>query len=828
MLRRLRNLYKRYAAAHFSVPTWSAPLRLPNQQLVGHLDKISIVAGQLIVEGWSVADRLTFMSGCNEEIVVPNLLREDVATQLNVNPDCGFHVCVPWENQEILVSLELADEVVRRQIDFPKEKVLLAANWRVRLNFVRDLLLNSHSLLRLFLFDNPITRSAVKTRLGFTEQVQKQSLETRIFEREGLSETPLSVPITIILPAYNAFEVLKECLHRVSKHTDLPWHLIIIEDASTDQRVRPWLRVWSDWYGERVTLIENESNQGFIGSVNRGFELAIERGEHVVLLNSDALVPNAWASRLIRPITQHHRIASVTPMSNDATILSVPDMHSTTQLEPGQADAIDEIARKFNPEAELSVLPTGVGFCMGVNIEYLRRVPSFDHAFGRGYGEEVDWCQKVRKIGGRHVGLPGLFVEHRGGESFGCEAKERAIRENNRIVSKRYIRFDSEVAEFISNDPMATARLTLSLAKLQSEAIDRIPLYLAHSLGGGAESYLKERIKFDVARGPGAVVIRVGGRSRWRLEIHTDLGVMSGETSDFSFLLRLISLLPSLEITYSCAVGDTDPADIPSCLLRIGQACSDSWLEVLFHDYFPLSPSYTLLDSKGIYRDVAALNCKDRAHFSRRLNGDLVDLDGWRAAWGRLLRFADRVTVFSQDSRDKVLQVYPHLSEKTRVQPHKLIRKPELLEKPNQGEEIIAVLGNIGKAKGAAIVQELARRIEEIEGFRLVLIGNIDPNFQLPASVKVTGTYQRTSVSKIAKELCVTRWLIPSIWPETFSYTTHEALATGLPVHAFHIGAQGSAVAQASNGNPVHFDPGADLVGFILDTIPQRLIAEAA
>ena len=39
------------------------------------------------------------------------------------------------------------------------------------------------------------------------------------------------------------------------------------------------------------------------------------------------------------------------------------------------------------------------------------------------------------------------------------------------------------------------------------------------------------------------------------------------------------------------------------------------------------------------------------------------------------------------------------------------------------------------------------------------------------------------------------------------SYTIHEALATGLPVYAFDIGAQGEAVAAAANGTAMPFQP---------------------
>ena len=132
--------------------------------------------------------------------------------------------------------------------------------------------------------------------------------------------------ITIVLPVYNAFEVLPEVLDRVVRHTDLPWRLILIEDASTDPGIRPFLRQWvADQqlaFPGRIALIENKENQGFIRSVNAGLKRALAYSDHVVLLNSDALVPKAWASRLMRPFIAHDRVATVTPMSNDAEIFS--------------------------------------------------------------------------------------------------------------------------------------------------------------------------------------------------------------------------------------------------------------------------------------------------------------------------------------------------------------------------------------------------------------------------------------------------------------------------------------------------------------------------
>jgi len=85
--------------------------------------------------------------------------------------------------------------------------------------------------------------------------------------------------------------------------------------------------------------------------------------------------------------------------------------------------------------------------------------------------------------------------------------------------------------------------------------------------------------------------------------------------------------------------------------------------------------------------------------------------------------------------------------------------------------------------------------------------------------VPVHGGYRPEEIPALARRYGVTHWLIPSIWPETFAYTIHEALATGLPVLAFDIGAQGEAVAAAQNGVPLPFVPGGDHAAAITEAL---------
>ena len=76
-----------------------------------------------------------------------------------------------------------------------------------------------------------------------------------------------------------------------------------------DPRIRPFLRDWVagvEAAGDgRASLIENPVNLGFIGAVNLGLARAQQQAPDapVVLLNSDAFVPEAWLSRLVAPST---------------------------------------------------------------------------------------------------------------------------------------------------------------------------------------------------------------------------------------------------------------------------------------------------------------------------------------------------------------------------------------------------------------------------------------------------------------------------------------------------------------------------------------------
>jgi GT2 family glycosyltransferase len=783
------------------------------------------------VVGWANAEKLRLLFAGTETETVPTLRREDVATALGLSENLGFNMLLPATLDMLLNSAAPGLVVTPRPDHAPVNpislSIQLSLRMRVRLmaDFLRDMAAELPAIMGWMMTANPIFRKRIRARLRLDPPQFCGMLDPQFLPCASVPPDPNFAPhIDIVLPVYNAFDLLRDCLDRVERHTDLPWRLILIEDGSTDERVRPFLREWAAGR-DRVELLENPHNLGFISSVNRGLARAMEgdfpQSGPVVLLNSDALVPQGWAARLVQPFRDAPDVATVTPMSNDAEIFSVPAICCRTVLVAEQGEAIDAVAQRLRGAAPLPEVPTGVGFCMAMGRRWLAQVPELDTAFGRGYGEEVDWCQKVARRGGRHLALPGLFVEHRGGESFGSEEKKALVLQHNRIVSRRYPDYDQSVQNFIISDPLRTARLALGLAWAGSLDRERaVPVYLAHSMGGGADHWLEHRMAADLEEGCPSVVLRIGGMRRWQLELVTPQDRMIGQSDSMGAIRDLLAVLPRRHVIYSCGVGDPDPVEIPEMLLSL--LSEGDRATILFHDYFPLSPSYTLLDHDGIYRGPVCPPRLDPAHSAQRPDGHRVSLEEWQGAWAEFAARADLV-VFSDSSAMQVAAVWPDMKDRIHIHPHGLRHTvPRVPVPPADAPPVLAVLGNIGKQKGAGLVQSLAnQRARGGAGPKLVLIGNIDTAFDLPDSIALHGSYMVSDLPHLVAHYGVTHWLIPSIWPETYCYTAHEALATGLPVLAFDLGAQGDAVRAAENGIEMPFDAEADLAQTVLQTFEQ-------
>ena len=198
--------------------------------------------------------------------------------------------------------------------------------------------------------------------------------------------------LDIIIPVYRGEKAVRRCLDSVlaSDAMELA-DVVIINDASPERGITAFL---DDFAAQRSdSLINYDVNQGFVACVNAAAALHPDRD--FVILNADTEVASDWLQRLVRHGVNHPRAATITPFSNNATIASYPKLVTENALPRGED--IETLYKRFARanDGEVLEMPTAIGFCTWIRRSAWQEASGFDAVFGRGYGEEVDFCCKL-------------------------------------------------------------------------------------------------------------------------------------------------------------------------------------------------------------------------------------------------------------------------------------------------------------------------------------------------------------------------------------------------------------------------------------------------
>lgn len=241
--------------------------------------------------------------------------------------------------------------------------------------------------------------------------------------------------VDVIIPVYNGYEDLQKCVMSLKRHTCLERHrLLLINDCSPDERIRPYLDALA---GDGIVVLHNERNLGFSGSVNRGMRFLAPHD--VILLNSDTIVTKNWIEKITACAYRDETIGTVTPLSNSATLCSVPVMCQDNDLP--EHLTVDEYAALIE-RCSLRRYPritVAVGFCMYIKRCLIEDIGLFDaETFGRGYGEENDFCNRAEQAGYRHVMCDDTFIYHKGTASFDTAQKKALVEAHTAVLEERY------------------------------------------------------------------------------------------------------------------------------------------------------------------------------------------------------------------------------------------------------------------------------------------------------------------------------------------------------------------------------------------------------
>lgn len=234
--------------------------------------------------------------------------------------------------------------------------------------------------------------------------------------------------ISIIVPIYNALDLTKQFLSSVlrsnlSSNVDIT----LINDAS-DAETTDYLRRFVK-KNPRFTLLENEKNMQFVRTCNRGMRLA--KGDIVVLLNADTMIPQGWERRVLECFNSDSKIGIASPIGSLTGLFNLP------YLDGMNLDEMDAYIEKKSMKAYPVVL-CPEGFCFCIRKKAMDVLGFLSEEYCPIYCEETDYACRALHNGWKTVIIDNLYVYHKGSGSVGSEFRKKMCEQHWKILMSHW------------------------------------------------------------------------------------------------------------------------------------------------------------------------------------------------------------------------------------------------------------------------------------------------------------------------------------------------------------------------------------------------------
>jgi len=472
--------------------------------------------------------------------------------------------------------------------------------------------------------------------------------------------------IDVIIPWYgdkNIFKLIPNILKSDYNHLS---KIFIINDDYPDKELSNQLEKFIKKIKDKKIIFINQfENKGFVGTVNHGFSLI---KNDCVILNSDVLTTKNLIKKILDVSESDQKIATITPLSNNATIFSVPKF-----LEKNEDDdytLTGNICEKIYPQKTINV-PTGHGFCMFIRKKYLDKYGIFDEkTFGKGFGEENDLCMRFAKHGLKNLALLNTYIIHLESQSFGNKQRINQIKNNYPKLLKKHPLYDQLVQKFIKQNPLKDIQNLVGYFQKNPNILNRENILIIthtnpYKIIGGVEVETTTLIQhinnkypdknvllyfFDQLKNQHSLFILENNivikKISFNKEINSE-NILSWIIKSFKINLTIIEHLMYHSLSY-------------------GKILKENKIKfVLFiHDFYFYCPNSDLINDKNIFCKYEHKNKICENCLLNKLNAKVNILE-WRKKSKEIInKYSDVVVFNSEFTKDKYLKLFNLKSNK--------------------------------------------------------------------------------------------------------------------------------------------------------------------
>ncbi len=605
-------------------------------------------------------------------------------------------------------------------------------------------------------------------------------------------------PCDIIIPIDNDYENIKLCLDSLIKYTNLETvQVFIIDDKSTDARVKPLLEEYKKKY-HFIEYYENEQHLGVAETIYKGIGLS---KNDIVILDIHSIVTSNWLEKLQNCAYSGKKIATVTPLSNDGRFSSFPRPLEKNEISKnGNIEQVASLIEKNSKKAYLEI-PVFDDFCLYIRREAFEEIGGFDY---QNYidlrTQEIDFCIKAINKGYRHILCDDTYIYQKN-RIFKNDDWESWKKNEREVLEKNSPKYKEQLDFWYESNPTNDICSHLILKEETNKNRANI-LYLIHdwvdiknNLGGTTlhvydlVTSMRSQYNFHILA-PESGVYKL--YSYWENNETVAIFPQPIPFGSLNFYNKQYKEMLEKIIT-SYGIGLVHIQHMRGHYFDIIDVIKEANLYSLMtvHDYYSSCPV-----ANKMYQNVE--NCEESTNEKcatclQCVLKQGIDVANWRKEWQELFETVNQIIVPSNSAKQELLKTFPNL-EVSIIEHGIDIQKEKgiiLEEKPIYN---VAFIGAIGVHKGSAILEKLMND-KNLKNIRIHLFGMITgPHHKNTKYFINHGTYKRDELKQKLKENKIDLICLLSTCLETYSYTLTEAIACGIPVLSFQMGALGERI----------------------------------
>ena len=263
--------------------------------------------------------------------------------------------------------------------------------------------------------------------------------------------------VSFSITNYNTKDLLGSCIDSVIKGVKgHSYEIIVVDDSSSDGSAAMIREKYP-----QIKVIENEINKGYVRSNNIGIKSS--RGRYIMSLNSDTVVLAGSIDKIIQFMDKNPDAGAAGPklLNSDGSIQLQARRGFPTPL--NSFFYFSGLSRLFPKnrlmggylltyldDQAIAEVDSLCGAAMIVKRDIIDKVGLMDESYFM-YGDDIDWCYRIKKAGWKVYYFPEAEIIHYGGRGGSRRQSYRNIFEFHRAMAVFYRKHYAKKHLFLVN-----------------------------------------------------------------------------------------------------------------------------------------------------------------------------------------------------------------------------------------------------------------------------------------------------------------------------------------------------------------------------------------